>query len=131
MLSSDIEMRFLVARVSCLKGSSTMTWHPDVAHRAALCVQPCLLCFGRSAPASPNHTGALSAHSSGVQTPDSLSREGSPVPLEPEATPPPAPTQTTTVQPKLAVIQEARFAQNSPGETSAESTLSVDFGGSF
>lgn len=67
----------------------------------------------RSAPASPNHTGALSAHSSGVQTPDSLSREGSPVPMEPE--PLPAPTQTTTVQPKLAVIQEARFAQNSPG----------------
>ncbi|XP_075889805.1 forkhead box protein K2 [Nelusetta ayraudi] len=69
----------------------------------------------RSAPASPNHTGALSAHSSGVQTPDSLSREGSPVPLEPEATPPPAPAQTAPVQPKLAVIQEARFAQNSPG----------------
>lgn len=69
----------------------------------------------RSAPASPNHTGALSAHSSGVQTPDSLSREGSPVPIEPEPTPPPAPTTTATVQPKLAVIKEARFAQNSPG----------------
>lgn len=75
-----------------------------------------MLC-SRSAPASPNHTGALSAHSSGVQTPDSLSREGSPVPMEPEPTPPPAPAQTTTVQPKLAVIQEARFAQNSPGKT--------------
>ncbi|XP_011600859.1 forkhead box protein K2 isoform X2 [Takifugu rubripes] len=70
----------------------------------------------RSAPASPNHTGALSAHSSGVQTPDSLSREGSPVPMEAEHTPPHAP-QTTTVQPKLAVIQEARFAQNSPGSS--------------
>ncbi|KAF7656152.1 hypothetical protein LDENG_00045260 [Lucifuga dentata] len=69
----------------------------------------------RSAPASPNHTGALSAHSSGVQTPDSLSREGSPVPMEPEPTPPQAPTPTATVQPKLAVIQEARFTQNSPG----------------
>ncbi|XP_017271554.1 forkhead box protein K2 [Kryptolebias marmoratus] len=67
----------------------------------------------RSAPASPNHTGALSAHSSGVQTPDSLSREGSPIPMEPEQAPP-APTQTPAVQPKLAVIQEARFAQNSP-----------------
>ncbi|XP_023805321.1 forkhead box protein K2 [Oryzias latipes] len=65
----------------------------------------------RSAPASPNHTGALSAHSSGVQTPDSLSREGSPVPMESEPAPPPP----TVVQPKLAVIQEARFAQNSPG----------------
>ncbi|XP_027885220.1 forkhead box protein K2 [Xiphophorus couchianus] len=68
----------------------------------------------RSAPASPNHMGVLSAHSSGVQTPDSLSREGSPVPMEAEA-PPTAPTQTAAVQPKLAVIQEARFAQNSPG----------------
>lgn len=34
--------------------------------------------------------------------------------MEAEHTPPHAP-QTTTVQPKLAVIQEARFAQNSPG----------------
>ncbi|XP_050979904.1 forkhead box protein K2 [Labeo rohita] len=67
----------------------------------------------RSAPASPNHTGALSAHSSGVQTPDSLSREGSPVPMDPEPTPASAPAPA--VQPKLAVIQEARFAQNAPG----------------
>ncbi|XP_051769993.1 forkhead box protein K2 [Ctenopharyngodon idella] len=65
----------------------------------------------RSAPASPNHTGALSAHSSGVQTPDSLSREGSPVPMDPDPTPAPAPA----IQPKLAVIQEACFAQNAPG----------------
>ncbi|XP_012670103.1 forkhead box protein K2 isoform X2 [Clupea harengus] len=66
----------------------------------------------RSAPASPNHTGGLSAHSSGVQTPESLSREGSPIHMEPE----PAPASiTTSVQPKLAVIQEARFAQNTPG----------------
>lgn len=71
----------------------------------------------RSAPASPNHSGVLSAHSSGVQTPDSLSREGSPVPLELETTSAPASTNTTTVvQPKLAVIQEARFAHNTPGE---------------
>ena len=49
----------------------------------------------------------LSAHSSGVQTPESLSREGSPVPVEPEP---------STIQPKLAVIQEARFAQSAPGE---------------
>lgn len=68
----------------------------------------------RSAPASPNHSGVLSAHSSGVQTPDSLSREGSPVPLELENSTP-APVSTTAVQPKLAVIQEARFAQNTPG----------------
>ncbi|XP_051694781.1 forkhead box protein K2 isoform X1 [Oryctolagus cuniculus] len=60
----------------------------------------------RSAPASPNHAGVLSAHSSGAQTPESLSREGSPAPLEPEP---------GTSQPKLAVIQEARFAQSAPG----------------
>lgn len=65
----------------------------------------------RSAPASPNHSGVLSAHSSGVQTPDSLSREGSPVPLEMDTTSAPAPAPA--VQPKL--IQEARFAQNTSG----------------
>ncbi|TKS91332.1 Forkhead box protein K2 [Collichthys lucidus] len=68
-----------------------------------------------SAPASPNHSGVLSAHSSGVQTPDSLSREGSPVPLELETSSAPAPTSAAAVQPKLAVIQEARFAQNTSG----------------
>ncbi|XP_018090931.1 forkhead box protein K2 isoform X3 [Xenopus laevis] len=60
----------------------------------------------RSAPASPNHSGVFSAHSSGVQTPESLSREGSPIPLEPDA---------SVIHPKLAVIQEARFAQSAPG----------------
>lgn len=60
----------------------------------------------RSAPASPNHAGVLSAHSSGAQTPESLSREGSPAPLEPDP---------GASQPKLAVIQEARFAQSAPG----------------
>ncbi|KAM4598303.1 forkhead box protein K2 [Polymixia lowei] len=69
----------------------------------------------RSAPASPNHSGVLSAHSSGVQTPDSLSREGSPVPMEIEAAPAPALPSATPVHPKLAVIQEARFAHNTPG----------------
>lgn len=69
----------------------------------------------RSAPASPNHSGVLSAHSSGVQTPDSLSREGSPVSLELEASSAPTPVTSAAVQPKLAVIQEARFAQNTPG----------------
>ncbi|XP_048466967.1 forkhead box protein K2 isoform X4 [Rhincodon typus] len=59
----------------------------------------------RSAPASPSHPGVFSSHSSGVQTPESLSREGSPVPTEHES---------STVQPKLAVIQEARYAQSAP-----------------
>ncbi|CAG5897240.1 unnamed protein product [Menidia menidia] len=49
----------------------------------------------RSAPASPNHSGVLSAHSSGIQTPDSLSREGSPVPLELEASAPPPPPRSS------------------------------------
>ncbi|XP_068605863.1 forkhead box protein K2 [Brachionichthys hirsutus] len=70
----------------------------------------------RSAPVSPNHSGVLSAHSSGIQTPDSLSRESSPVPLELETPSAPAPA-ATAVQPKLAVIQEARFAQNTPGSS--------------
>ncbi|XP_016352153.1 forkhead box protein K2-like isoform X2 [Sinocyclocheilus anshuiensis] len=66
----------------------------------------------RSAPASPNHSGILSAHSSAAQTPDSLSREGSPVPMEPEPASAPPPAPAAAVQPKLAVIQEARFTQN-------------------
>ncbi|KAJ8389127.1 hypothetical protein AAFF_G00123330 [Aldrovandia affinis] len=65
----------------------------------------------RSAPASPSHTGVLSAHSSGAQTPDSLSREGSPVHMDTEPTPAPA----VAAQPKLTVIQEAHFAQSAPG----------------
>lgn len=52
--------------------------------------------------------------------------------MEVEQALPPAPLQTTTVQPKLAVIQEARFAQNSPGITVIirfllKSTGAVDF----
>lgn len=69
----------------------------------------------RSAPASPSHSGVLSAHSSGVQTPDSLSREGSPVPLETDSTPAPPPVTAAAIQPKLAVIQEAHLAQATPG----------------
>ncbi|XP_051905460.1 forkhead box protein K2-like [Hippocampus zosterae] len=69
----------------------------------------------RSAPASPNHSGVLSAHSSGVQTPDSLSREGSPVPMEIDTSSVAPAAPTAVVQPKLAVIQEAHFAQNTPG----------------
>ncbi|KAM8785570.1 forkhead box protein K2 isoform 4-T4 [Rhynchonycteris naso] len=69
----------------------------------------------RSAPASPNHAGVLSAHSSGAQTPESLSREGSPAPLEPEP---------GASQPKLAVIQEARFAQSAPVKVEPISAMS-------
>ena len=62
--------------------------------------------FSRSGPASPNHAGVLSALASGAQTPKSLSREVSLAPLEPEP---------SASQPKLAIIQEARFAQGAPG----------------
>ncbi|KAK2864837.1 hypothetical protein Q7C36_003991 [Tachysurus vachellii] len=68
----------------------------------------------RSAPASPSHSGVLSAHSSGAQTPDSLSREGSPVPLEIDSSPAPPPVSAAAVQPKLAVIQEAHLTQATP-----------------
>ncbi|KAM9434415.1 forkhead box protein K2 [Clarias gariepinus] len=69
----------------------------------------------RSAPASPSHSGVLSAHSSGVQTPDSLSREGSPVPSETDPAPAPPPVHSAAIQPKIAVIQEAHLAQATPG----------------
>lgn len=51
--------------------------------------------------------------------------------MEPEPTPAPAPAATTTpVQPKLAVIQEARFTQNAPGErhvfTNTDTALCIE-----
>ncbi|XP_035385001.1 forkhead box protein K1 isoform X2 [Electrophorus electricus] len=57
----------------------------------------------RSAPASPTHSGLLSPHSSGLQTPESLSREGSPVPHEHE------------FGTKLASVPEYRYSQSAPG----------------
>ncbi|XP_063041166.1 forkhead box protein K1 [Engraulis encrasicolus] len=57
----------------------------------------------RSAPASPTHSGLLSPHSSGLQTPDSLSREGSPVPHEHD------------FSSKLASVPEYRYTQSAPG----------------
>lgn len=85
----------------------------QVLSRASVWKPTVFFWWPRSAPASPNHAGVLSAHSSGAQTPESLSREGSPAPLEPEP---------GASQPKLAVIQEARFAQSAPGETTGEVT---------
>ncbi|KAF7686388.1 forkhead box protein K2-like [Silurus meridionalis] len=84
--------------------------------RGVTCFRPPLgPLSSRSAPASPSHSGVLSAHSSGVQTPDSLSREGSPVPLETDSAPAPAPVAAAAIQPKLAVIQEAHLAQTTSG----------------
>ncbi|XP_066530150.1 forkhead box protein K1 [Hoplias malabaricus] len=57
----------------------------------------------RSAPASPTHSGLLSPHSSGLQTPECLSREGSPVSHEHE------------FSSKLASVPEYRYSQSAPG----------------
>ncbi|KAK3532474.1 hypothetical protein QTP86_018554 [Hemibagrus guttatus] len=57
----------------------------------------------RSAPASPTHSGLLSPHSSGLQTPECLSREGSPVSHEHE------------FSSKLASVPEFRYSQSAPG----------------
>lgn len=58
----------------------------------------------RSAPASPTHSGLLSPHSSGLQTPECLSREGSPVSHEHD------------FGSKLASVPEYRYSQSAPGE---------------
>ncbi|XP_065118267.1 forkhead box protein K1 [Paramisgurnus dabryanus] len=57
----------------------------------------------RSAPASPTHSGLLSPHSSGLQTPESLSREGSPMSHEHD------------FGSKLASVPEFRYTQSAPG----------------
>ncbi|XP_048465698.1 forkhead box protein K1 [Rhincodon typus] len=58
----------------------------------------------RSAPASPSHPGLLSPHSSGLQTPECLSREGSPISHDHDFT-----------SSKLASVPEGRFSQSAPG----------------
>ncbi|KAM8933479.1 forkhead box protein K1 [Pelodytes ibericus] len=55
----------------------------------------------RSAPASPTHPGLMSPHSSGVQTPECLSREGSPMPHD--------------FGSKLSSVPEYRYSQSAPG----------------
>ncbi|XP_062868656.1 forkhead box protein K1 [Trichomycterus rosablanca] len=57
----------------------------------------------RSAPASPTHSGLLSPHSSGLQTPECLSREGSPISHEHE------------FSSNLASVPEFRYTQSAPG----------------
>ncbi|XP_048870329.1 forkhead box protein K1 [Brienomyrus brachyistius] len=57
----------------------------------------------RSAPASPTHPGLLSPHSSDLQTPECLSREGSPIPHDHE------------FGSKLASVPEYRYTQSAPG----------------
>ncbi|KAL1005393.1 hypothetical protein UPYG_G00058510 [Umbra pygmaea] len=60
----------------------------------------------RSAPASPTHQGLLSPPSSGLQTPDCLSREGSPVSHE---------NHHHELAHKLASVPEYRYTQSAPG----------------
>ncbi|XP_053326654.1 forkhead box protein K1 [Spea bombifrons] len=55
----------------------------------------------RSAPASPTHPGLMSPSSSGVQTPECLSREGSPMPHD--------------FGSKLSSVPEYRYSQSAPG----------------
>ncbi|XP_043840826.1 forkhead box protein K1 [Dromiciops gliroides] len=57
----------------------------------------------RSAPASPTHPGLMSPHSSGLQTPECLSREGSPIPHDHD------------FGSKLASVPEYRYSQSAPG----------------
>ncbi|KAF6736417.1 Forkhead box protein K1 [Oryzias melastigma] len=59
----------------------------------------------RSAPASPTHQGLLSPSSSGLQTPECLSREGSPVPHD----------HHEQLVSKLASVPEYRYSQSAPG----------------
>lgn len=60
----------------------------------------------RSAPASPTHQGLLSPPSSGLQTPECLSREGSPIPHD----------HHEQLACKLASVPEYRYSQSAPGE---------------
>nr|XP_034986415.1 forkhead box protein K1 isoform X3 [Zootoca vivipara] len=57
----------------------------------------------RSAPASPTHPGLLSPPTSGLQTPECLSREGSPIPHDHD------------FGSKLASVPEYRYSQSAPG----------------
>uniref|UniRef100_A0A3Q3JXY8 Forkhead box K1 n=1 Tax=Monopterus albus TaxID=43700 RepID=A0A3Q3JXY8_MONAL len=59
----------------------------------------------RSAPASPTHQGLLSSPSSGLQTPECLSREGSPIPHD----------HHEHLTNKLASVPEYRYSQSAPG----------------
>lgn len=55
----------------------------------------------------------MSPRSSGLQTPECLSREGSPIPHDPD------------LGSKLASVPEYRYSQSAPGETQVHSLHSV------
>lgn len=77
---------------TCLTTSTVMMYHIGVS-----------LSLLRSAPASPTHPGLMSPRSSGLQTPECLSREGSPIPHDPD------------LGSKLASVPEYRYSQSAPG----------------
>ncbi|XP_056135696.1 forkhead box protein K1 isoform X2 [Lampris incognitus] len=70
----------------------------------------------RSAPASPTHQGLLSPTSSGLQTPECLSRETSPIPHD----------HHEQLAHKLASVPEYRYSQSAPGSpVSAQPVIMV------
>jgi forkhead box protein K len=79
----------------------------------------------RSAPTSPSHMGM-----SGTYTPDSLSREGSPIPevshvsgdSSVETSPAVVPTQPVAASLARipAVVNDVRYSQSAPGSPSSE-----------
>ena len=88
--------------------------------------------FVRSAPASPSHLGI-----GGTFTPDSLSREGSPIPDGMQSAPPePAEHQatahhhsnntvSTSLPTKISAQDLARFSQSAPGSPSSKYLVSL------
>lgn len=77
----------------------------SIPHSVCLPHGPSSRCFRRSAPASPTHPGLVSPRSSGLQTPECLSREGSPIPHDPD------------FGSKLASVPEYRYSQSAPGKS--------------
>lgn len=90
------------ARESCT-GDNSWSLLLSCGRNASTLTNTMFWCF-RSAPASPTHPGLLSPHSSGLQTPECLSREGSPIPHDHD------------FGSKLASVPEYRYSQSAPGE---------------
>lgn len=92
------------ADIGCILRIVEPTWR-GAAVSVPLPPPPWCASLVRSAPASPTHPGLMSPRSSGLQTPECLSREGSPVPHDPD------------LGSKLASVPEYRYSQSAPGKT--------------
>lgn len=79
-----------------------------------------LFSFYRSAPASPTHQGLLSPPSSGLQTPECLSRDGSPIPHD----------HHEQLANHVASVSEYRYSQSAPGESGWRNMCSAAFNNS-